>query len=66
MTRRRDLMLEDLRDCDHSAEIPVAEGGEILYWLCRCGQKKHYPPDKKNECEVCAPNPCDPENHGGV
>jgi hypothetical protein len=41
MTRRSDMMLEDLFDCKHEPEIPVTDdsSGEIIYWLCRCGQK---------------------------
>lgn len=41
MTRRRDLMCEDIFGCDHTPETPVTEEGEIVYWLCRCG-RKHY------------------------
>ena len=43
MTRLRDLMCEDLFGCDHEPETPVSQDGEIVYWLCRCGQKKTYP-----------------------
>lgn len=41
MTRRRDLMLEDLTGCTHQPETPVCDdaGTEILYWLCRCGKR---------------------------
>lgn len=39
MTRRSDLMLEDLMGCDHEPETPVSQGGEIIYWMCRCGRK---------------------------
>jgi hypothetical protein len=28
-------------ECQHEPEMPVVEedGTEILYWLCRCGQR---------------------------
>lgn len=39
MTRNREIRCEDLFGCDHKAETPVAEDGEILYWLCRCGRR---------------------------
>jgi len=39
MTRRSDLMCEDLFECNHSPEIPISENGEIVEWRCRCGQK---------------------------
>lgn len=37
MTRRSDLMCEDLDECTHEPETPIIEGGEIVGWLCRCG-----------------------------
>lgn len=50
MTRRRDLMLEDLRECDHAPETPIVDdAGTILYWVCRCGLRKH--PPRKTEDE---------------
>lgn len=39
MTRRSDMMLEDIFGCDHAPEIPVTEDGQIVHWLCRCGRK---------------------------
>lgn len=41
MTRRSDLMLEDLYGCAHSAETPIVseDGATILHWICRCGRK---------------------------
>lgn len=41
MTRRSDLMLEDLTGCDHRPETPIVDAinGEIVYWLCRCGRR---------------------------
>ena len=49
MTRRSDLILEDLTGCTHEPETPVCDdaGTEILYWLCRCGRRRR---------EVPAPN----------
>lgn len=49
MTRRSDMMLEDLAGCTHEPETPVVEedGQEILYWLCRCG-RRHEVPAKPN------------------
>jgi hypothetical protein len=34
-------MLEDITGCTHAPETPVCDdyGTEILYWLCRCGQR---------------------------
>lgn len=40
MTRRSDLMLEDLRGCNHEMTIPISENGEILYWRCTCGERR--------------------------
>lgn len=41
MTRRRDLMCEDIFCCTHEPETPVTDGsGEIAYWVCRCGTKR--------------------------
>lgn len=38
MTRRSDLMCEDLFGCDHDPETPLSNvDGEIYAWLCRCG-----------------------------
>lgn len=50
MTRRSDMMLEDITGCDHEPETPVIEedGTEIIYWLCRCG-RRHYPKDQPTE-----------------
>jgi hypothetical protein len=43
MTRRRDLMCEDIFECAHKPEIPISDNGEIMYWLCRCGKKIPLP-----------------------
>lgn len=43
MTRRRDLMLEDLTGCNHEPTIPISENGEVLYWRCTCGQRRTSP-----------------------
>jgi len=54
MTRRRDLMLEDLFECKHEAEIPiVSEYGEILHWRCHCGRRVADPatPDPATPAE---------------
>ena len=37
MTRRSDLMCEDIFGCEHTPEVPVSEDGEIVGWYCRCG-----------------------------
>lgn len=42
MTRRSDMMLEDLIGCNHEPETPITQDGEIIYWLCRCG-REHWP-----------------------
>ena len=47
MTRRRDLMCEDIFGCDHTASVPVSEGNELVAWMCSCGAVKH--PVKKPE-----------------
>lgn len=71
MTRRSDMMLEDIYGCQHTPETPIVDdSGEILYWLCRCGRKQQVP--KKEEptprattfCPVCGPDECTPEAHG--
>ena len=41
MTRRSDLMCEDIFDCDHRPETPIVKGSEIVSWVCRCGTRKH-------------------------
>ncbi len=56
MTRRRDLMCEDLFGCDHEPETPISEGGEIVYWVCRCGTKKTYP-EKQADAQEEKPKP---------
>ena len=40
MTRRRDLMCEDIFGCTHEAEIPILDDatGDIVSWRCRCGR----------------------------
>ncbi len=51
MTRRSDLMLEDLRGCTHEPEIPILEddGQEVSYWLCRCGLNRCVPVAREPE-----------------
>lgn len=40
MTRNRELDCEDLFGCSHEPETPVmGDGGEIEYWVCRCGRR---------------------------
>lgn len=39
MTRRRDMMLEDLLECGHELTIPISENGEIISWRCDCGAR---------------------------
>lgn len=41
MTRRSDLMCEDLFECDHAPETAVVDDGQIVAWICRCGSKQH-------------------------
>lgn len=49
MTRRRDLMLEDLFGCDHTPETAVTdEGHNIVFWVCRCG-RRHDPQNVARE-----------------
>lgn len=43
MTRRSDLMCEDLFGCDHEPEVPVSEGGAVVEWMCRCGRRVRAP-----------------------
>jgi hypothetical protein len=38
MTRRRDLMCEDLFGCIHRPEVAISRDGEIVEWRCRCGK----------------------------
>lgn len=41
MTRRRDLMCEDIFGCTHEPETPVTDGhGDVSHWVCRCGAKQ--------------------------
>ena len=53
MTRRSDLMLEDLTGCDHSPAIPVVDDfGNIDHWLCHCGRRAETKPEPvQEECE---------------
>lgn len=44
MTRRRDLMCEDLFGCDHQPTIPVSRDGEIFEWTCGCGARSYSVP----------------------
>lgn len=39
MTRRRDMMLLDIIECNHVPMIPVVEDNVILHWLCGCGRE---------------------------
>lgn len=39
MTRRSDMMLEDIFGCDHKPETPISEDGQVIGWLCRCGRR---------------------------
>lgn len=50
MTRHRDLMCEDLFECQHKAEIPISSEGMIVEWRCRCGKTVFVPDelDKKS------------------
>lgn len=43
MTRRSDLMCEDLFGCDHSPDTPISEGGVVVEWRCRCGRRVRDP-----------------------
>jgi hypothetical protein len=33
--------------CEHRLEIPVSEGGDILFWRCQCGLKREKAPSKQ-------------------
>jgi len=44
MTRRSDMMCEDLFGCTHEPETPVVQDGEIVMWLCRCGREHPVAP----------------------
>jgi len=61
MTRRRDLMCEDLFGCDHTPETPIVEDGAVLYWVCRCGRKHPAPVTSfacggaGDDCAACHP-----------
>lgn len=57
MTRRRDLMCEDLFGCDHEPETPIVENGEIVHWVCRCGEKKTPPLEKQADAQEEKPKP---------
>jgi hypothetical protein len=40
MTRRRDMMCEDIFGCTHEPETPIIDwDGSVLHWVCRCGTK---------------------------
>lgn len=40
MTRRRDMMCEDLFGCEHEPETPILDAnGNIDHWRCRCGRR---------------------------
>ena len=41
MTRNREIDCDDLRNCDHSPQLPITEDGELAYWLCSCGETRH-------------------------
>ncbi len=55
MTRRRDLMCEDIFGCDHKAETPIVENGAIVYWTCRCGEKRIQPEKQSDEAKEGKP-----------
>lgn len=38
MTRRSDLMCEDLFGCDHAPTIAISDDGKIVRWTCVCGE----------------------------
>jgi len=66
MTRRRDLMLEDLLGCTHEPETPVTDtegSGEILYWICRCGKRLTYSCPFDCEGRSFSGGPCSIEEH---
>lgn len=45
MRRNRELNCEDLIECDHTPEFPIADADtdEIMEWRCRCGQRVAEP-----------------------
>lgn len=38
MTRKRDLMCEDILGCDHTPTIPISDHGFVIEWRCMCGR----------------------------
>jgi len=57
MTHNFDLRLEDIFECQHKPETPIVDdaGGEILYWVCRCGRRWKPPliTTQSTEAEPC-------------
>ena len=49
MTRRRDLMCEDIFGCDHVGRTSISDGGEIVSWVCACGQVRTPVPREASE-----------------
>jgi hypothetical protein len=39
MTRRRDLMCEDIFGCNHRTTIPLSQDGRVVQWRCVCGER---------------------------
>jgi len=35
--------------CEHILEIPISEGGDILFWRCQCGLRREKAKNSKNE-----------------
>ncbi len=54
MTRRSDMMCEDLWGCDHKPKIPISDSGEIVSWRCNCGAKEYTPEQIKELNERAA------------
>ena len=51
VTRRRDIMCEDIFECDHSPETPVVDSvyGDVAEWRCRCGRVAKMPTEMSAE-----------------
>lgn len=52
MTRRRDLMCEDIFGCDHTPEVPIVEDGAVVHYVCRCGRKHPVPAEDEKRGEA--------------
>lgn len=52
MTRRREMMCEDLFECTHEPETAIADpDGNVYAWQCRCGAYRFDATDAEISCE---------------